>query len=85
MKYLVHQEGKLILLFFFLEKYSSSFKRAPSAAQRGQGTLIVESKDSRDNDINDDNDDEDANFLVQEEKPSVTKSFVCKKNLFYFK
>jgi hypothetical protein len=47
-----------------------------SAAQRGQGTLIIESKDSRDNDMNDDNDNDDDNFLVQEEKPSLTKSFV---------
>jgi hypothetical protein len=55
-------------------------KRVPSAAQRGQGTLIVESKDSRDNDMNNDNDDEDENFLIQEEKPSATKSFVKQKD-----
>ncbi|CAF0747519.1 unnamed protein product [Adineta ricciae] len=45
-----------------------------SGAQRGQGTLIVESKDTRDNDMNNDNDDDDDNFLIQEEKPSVTRS-----------
>jgi hypothetical protein len=45
-----------------------------SAAQRGQGTLIVESKDDRDDDVNDDHDDD--NFLIQEEKTSATKSFV---------
>lgn len=48
----------------------------PSAAQRGQGSLIIESKGSRDNDINNDNDDDDDNFLIQEEKPTLTKSFV---------
>jgi hypothetical protein len=34
--------------------------------------------------MNDNNDDEDDNFLVQEEKPSVTKSFVFKKKLVLF-
>jgi len=29
--------------------------------------------------MNNDNDDEDENFLIQEEKPSATKSFVNKK------
>ncbi len=51
-------------------------KRVPSGAQRGQATLIIESKDARDNDMNNDNDDEDDNFLIQEEKPSATKSMV---------
>ncbi|UJR33764.1 hypothetical protein I4U23_021191 [Adineta vaga] len=49
--------------------------RVLSGAQRGQGTLIIESKDTRDNDMNNDNDDDDDNFLIQEEKPSATKSF----------
>ncbi|CAF0735145.1 unnamed protein product [Rotaria sp. Silwood1] len=57
------------------DEISGSSGRIPSAAQRGQGTLIVESKGSRDNDMNNDNDDEDDNFLIQEEKPSLTKSF----------
>jgi hypothetical protein len=48
----------------------------PSAAQRGQGSLIIESKDARDNDMNNNNDDDDDNFLIQEEKTSLTKSFV---------
>ncbi len=34
--------------------------------------------------MNDNNDDEDDNFLVQEEKPSVTKSFLFKKKLVLF-
>ncbi|CAF0727287.1 unnamed protein product [Adineta steineri] len=50
--------------------------RTPSGAQRGQGTLIIESTKTRDNDVNNDNDDDDDdNFLIQEEKPSATKSF----------
>ena len=74
MTYQAHQAGECIP---FAKKIDFLFSsRAPSAAQRGQGTLIVESKDSRDNDMNDNNDDEDDNFLIQEEKPSVTKSFV---------
>ena len=28
--------------------------------------------------MNDNDDDEDDNFLIQEEKPSQTKSFVCR-------
>lgn len=33
--------------------------------------------------MNDDNDDDDDdNFLIQEEKPSVTKSFVKRNNSF---
>ncbi|CAF0731034.1 unnamed protein product [Rotaria sordida] len=57
------------------DEISGSSGRVPSAAQRGQGTLIIESKGSRDNDMHNDNDDDDANFLIQEEKPSLTKSF----------
>lgn len=56
---------------------SGSSGRVPSAAQRGQGSLIIESKDSRDNDMDNNNDDD--NFLIQEEKPSLTKSFVNEK------
>ena len=67
------QEGKF---GYFLFEIYFLLKRVPSAAQRGQGSLIIESKDTRDNNINDDNDDEDDNFLIQEEKPSLTKSFV---------
>ncbi len=78
MKYPDHQEGTFLsfsrkLLFFYF------IPRIPSAAQRGQGSLIIESKDTHDNDLNNDNDDDDdANFLIQEEKPSATKSFVRK-------
>ncbi|CAF1007188.1 unnamed protein product [Rotaria magnacalcarata] len=57
------------------DELSGSSGRVPSAAQRGQGTLIIESKGARDNDMNNDDDDEDANFLIQEEKPALTKSF----------
>lgn len=32
--------------------------------------------------MNNDNDDDDDNFLIQEEKPSVTKSFVKRNNSF---
>lgn len=73
---LLHGRGSLrkrrgSKLIFVLSFHS---KRVASAAQRGQGTLIVESKDDHDNDVNDDHDDD--NFLIQEEKPSATKSFV---------
>jgi hypothetical protein len=54
-----------------------------SGVQRGQGTLIVESKDTRDNNMNNDNDDDDDNFLIQEEKPSVSKSFVRISNCLH--
>ncbi|CAF3504554.1 unnamed protein product [Rotaria socialis] len=57
------------------DELSGSTGRVPSAAQRGQGTLIIESKGARDNDMNNDDDDEDANFLIQEEKPALIKSF----------
>jgi hypothetical protein len=31
--------------------------------------------------MNDDNNDDDENFLIQEEKPSATKSFVNQKSI----
>lgn len=75
MKLAQHPEGNsnhssLLTISIFLNQ------RVLSGAQRGQGTLIVESKDTRDNDMNNDNDDDDDNFLIQEEKPSMTRSTV---------
>ena len=51
-----------------------------SSAQRGQSTLIVESKDKRESNMNDDDDDD--NFLIQEEKPSTSKSLVKTRESF---
>lgn len=44
-----------------------------SAAQRVQGSLIVESKDGREKDMDD---DDDENFLIQEDKTTASKSLV---------